>query len=141
MNISSNKPFAKSIRTARTGATTVEFALVAPVAFLLLFGALELGHANMVFHSAEAAAYEGARKGIIPGATAAECISEANDMLQLCRVRGATVTINPTTLTPNDASVTVRVEVPYRSNSIIVPFFTRSLVINRECKLSRERGN
>ncbi|MCU0718910.1 MAG: pilus assembly protein [Pirellula sp.] len=141
MNNPSSKFSAKSIRATRSGATTVEFAMVAPVAFLLLFGALELGHANMVFHSAEAAAYEGARKGIIPGATAAECIAEANDMLQLCRVRGATVTVNPATLSPNDANVTVRVQVPYRSNSIVVPFFTRSLVINRECKLSRERGN
>lgn len=132
---------ARSRRTLRCGLTAVEFALVAPVAFLLLFGALELGHANMVFHSAEAAAYEGARKGIIPGATATECIAGANDMLQLCRVRGATVTVNPAVLTPNDANVTVRVQVPYRSNSIVVPFFTRSLVINRECKLSRERGN
>jgi Flp pilus assembly protein TadG len=115
--------------------------MVAPIAFLLLFGSLELGHANMVFHSAEAAAYEGARKGIVPGATAAECIAEANEMLQLCRVRGGNVTVIPATLTPNDASVTVRIEVPYRSNSLIVPFFTRSLVINRECRLSRERGN
>jgi Flp pilus assembly protein TadG len=141
MKVPSNMSLARSMRTARCGATAVEFALVAPVAFLLLFGALELGHANMVFHSAEAAAYEGARKGIIPGATATECIAEANDMLQLCRVRGATVTVNPAVLTPNDANVTVRVQVPYRSNSIVVPFFTRSLVINRECKLSRERGN
>ncbi|MCU0712460.1 MAG: pilus assembly protein [Pirellula sp.] len=141
MNTSSTRPIVKSSRSTRRGATTVEFAMVAPIAFLLLFGSLELGHANMVFHSAEAAAYEGARKGIVPGATAAECIAEANEMLQLCRVRGGNVTVIPATLTPNDASVTVRIEVPYRSNSLIVPFFTRSLVINRECRLSRERGN
>ncbi|XZE22546.1 TadE family protein [Pirellulaceae bacterium SH449] len=125
----------------RQGATAVEFAMTAPIAFLLLFGALELGHANMVYHSAEAAAYEGARKGIVPGATAAECISQTDDMLRLCRVRGATVTVTPNNLTPADLNVTVRVEVPYRDNSIVVPFFTRNLVINRECKLSRERGN
>ncbi len=59
MNIPLNMPIARSKRTTRSGVTTVEFAVVAPVAFLLLFGALELGHANMVFHSVEAAAYEG----------------------------------------------------------------------------------
>lgn len=137
----SNMLKSRPSRSARSGATTVEFAMVAPVAFLLLFGALELGHANMVFHSVEAAAYEGARKGIIPGANAAECIAASNDMLQLCGVRGATVTVEPAVLAPSDTSVTVRIQVPYRSNSIVVPFFTRSLEINRECKLSRERGN
>lgn len=141
MNNESMKTKKRYRRSQRHGVTTVEFALVAPIAFLLLFGALELGHANMVFHSAEAAAYEGARKGIIPGASAAECIAEANGMLQLCRVRGANVSVIPATITPNDTEVTVRVEVPYSSNSIIVPFFTRNLVVNRECKLSRERGN
>jgi Flp pilus assembly protein TadG len=141
MNRPKNMSVAKSKLTTRSGVTTVEFAVVAPVAFLLLFGALELGHANMVFHSAEAAAYEGARKGIIPGATASECVAAANEMLQLCRVRDATVSITPATLTPSDANVTVRVQVPYRSNAIVVPFFTSNLVIDRECKLSRERGN
>lgn len=141
MNIPLKMPIARSKSTTRSGVTTVEFAVVAPVAFLLLFGALELGHANMVFHSVEAAAYEGARKGIIPGATASECVAAANEMLQLCRVNGATVSVNPTTLTPSDANVTVRVQVPYRSNSIVVPFFTSNLVIDGECKLSRERGN
>ncbi|MFN7875099.1 MAG: TadE/TadG family type IV pilus assembly protein [Pirellula sp.] len=141
MNIPSIISIVRSKRTTRSGATTVEFAVVAPVAFLLLFGALELGHANMVFHSAEAAAYEGARKGIIPGATASDCTAAANEMLQLCRVSGATVSVIPATLTPSDANVTVRVQVPYSSNSIVVPFFTSNLVIDRECKLSRERGN
>lgn len=141
MNIPLNMSIARSKCTTRSGATTVEFALVAPVAFLLLFGALELGHANMVFHSAEAAAYEGARKGIIPGATASECVAAANEMLQLCKVSGATVSVTPSTLSPSDAHVTVRVQVPFRNNSIVVPFFTSNLVIDRECKLSRERGN
>lgn len=141
MNPSKKKIKTESRSSPRRGATAVEFAMTAPLAFLLLFGALELGHANMVYHSAEAAAYEGARKGIVPGATAAECISQTDEMLRLCRVSGATVTVTPNNLTPADPSVTVRVEVPYRSNSIVVPFFTRNLVINRECKLSRERGN
>jgi hypothetical protein len=139
MKLSKKRIKTQMTMSNRRGATAVEFAMTAPIAFLLLFGALELGHANKVYHSAEAAAYEGARKGIVPGATAAECISD--DMLRLCRVRGATVTVTPNNLTPADPSVTVRVEVPYRNNSIVVPFFTRNLVINRECKLSRERGN
>jgi len=141
MNSYPRNPLAPPMQNIRRGVTTVEFALVAPLAFLLLFGALELGHVYMVSHTAEAAAYEGARRGIIPGATAAECIAEANDLLQLCRIRGATVTVTPAILSTSDANVTVRIEVPYSSNSLIAPFFARNIVVNRECKLSRERGS
>jgi hypothetical protein len=125
----------------RQGATAVEFALTAPLVFMLLFGSLELGHANMMYHTAEAAAYEGARKGIIPGATAADCVAAANDLLAITRTRGATVTVVPSTLTSSDEKLTVQIEIPYSRNSITVPFFTRSLTIRRECTLSRERSN
>ncbi|MEZ6075910.1 MAG: pilus assembly protein [Pirellulaceae bacterium] len=54
----------------RSGVTTVEFAMTAPLLFMLLYAALELGHANMTFNAVEAACYEGARVGIVPGAKA-----------------------------------------------------------------------
>ena len=57
----------------RRGTTTVEFALTAPIVFFLLMGAIELSRANMLRHTTVVAATEGARNGIIPGATSAEC--------------------------------------------------------------------
>ncbi len=127
-------------RTNRSGAVAVEFALTVPILFSLLLGSLELGHASMVLNTAEAACYEGARMGIIPGASVVECEQAARQKLTSCKIRNAQITVTPNNLESFTPTVTVRIVVPYSSNAITVPFFTRSLVIQRECTLTRERA-
>jgi Flp pilus assembly protein TadG len=124
----------------RRGAVVVEFAFTAPLAFLLLFGALELGHANMVFHVAEAAAFEGAREGIVPGASAADVESAVERILEISHVRGATVQVTPSNLSVLTTHIQVDVDVPYSQNTLIPPFFTQGLIVQRGCKLTREEG-
>ena len=75
----------------RRGVTAVEFAMTAPILFLMLYVALELGHANMTFNAVEAACYEGARIGIVPGAQAADCQAAAQRILSISKIRGASV--------------------------------------------------
>jgi len=123
----------------RRGATAVEFAMTAPLVFLLLFGALELSHANMVFNTTEAAAYEGARQGIVPGASAADCVTAAERILSISRIRGATVTVTPADLRTDTNTLTVSITVPYAANTIVVPTFTRTLQISGACELNREK--
>ena len=123
----------------RSGAAAVEFAMTAPLLFLLLLGALELGHANMIFNAAEAAAYEGAREGIVPGATSAESVAAANSLLQVSGVEGATVTTVPANFDTDSDQIEVRVVVPYNENALMAPFFTRGLRIDRQCTLQREK--
>ena len=53
----------------RTGATTVEFAITVPILFSLLFTAFEFSRMNVIRQTAVNAAYEGARRGIVPGAS------------------------------------------------------------------------
>ncbi|QDV25016.1 TadE/TadG family type IV pilus assembly protein [Aureliella helgolandensis] len=122
----------------RRGVVSVEFALTAPLLFLLLFAALELGHANMVLNTAEAAAYEGARVGIIPGATAAECQAAANRILDVCSVHGAQVVVTPANLNLATDTVAIDISVPYSQNTMGIANFTGSLVISRRCELTRE---
>ncbi len=122
----------------RCGVATVELAMTLPLLFLLLYAALELGHANMVFNATEAACYEGARVGIVPGAKASECAAAAQRILNISRIRGASVTVTPSNLGTRSASVQVRVQVPYVNTSIIAPTFTRLLIIDRTCELVRE---
>ncbi len=124
----------------RRGAVAVEFALTAPLLFLLLFGAAELGHANMVFNVAEAAAYEAAREGIVPGATADECELAAQRVLDISSIRGAKIEIEPRNLKDASKSVQVSISVPYNKNTVVAPFFSKGLVIERTCSLTRERG-
>ncbi|MCC7337917.1 MAG: pilus assembly protein [Pirellulaceae bacterium] len=123
----------------RSGVTTVEFAMTAPLLFMLLYAALELGHANMTFNAVEAACYEGARVGIVPGAKASECQAATERILAISKIRGANVTVTPSNLNTSTPSVQVRVTVPYAQTAIIPPTFTRLLTINRQCELVREQ--
>ncbi len=49
----------------RAGAVTVEFAVVAPLIFLLFLGGLELTAMNFVRQTASNASYEAARRAIV----------------------------------------------------------------------------
>lgn len=129
----------KHNQDTRRGVATVEFAMTAPVLFLMLYAALELGHANMVYNAVEAACYEGARVGIVPGASAAECQSAAQRILDLSNVRGARVTVTPANLNITTDTIRVNIAVPYAGTAIIPPTFTRLLNVNRRCELVREK--
>ena len=123
----------------RRGATIAEFAIVAPVFFVLLFTGIEFSVLNTIRSTAINAAYEGARKPVIPGASAATGITEAERIMAIIGVSNLTVTVTPTTLTDETREVTVQVSVPYDSNAIIMPWFTGGLVINSQSTLRTER--
>jgi len=55
------------VRTGRRGAATVEFALVAPLLFLLILGMMEFGRVMMVQNLLDNAARNGCREGVIAG--------------------------------------------------------------------------
>lgn len=124
---------------SRRGVTAVEFAMAAPVLFLMLYAALELGHANMTFNTVEAACYEGARVGIVPGAQAADCIAAAERILAISKIRGASVSVVPPSLDTPSNSVQVRITLPYADTAVMPATFTRLVTINRQCELVRER--
>src|SRR5690606_21432947 len=73
----------------RRGAALVEFALTAPLLFFILFASLEFARANMLRNTVEMAAYEGARRGIVPGATAEDVRDAARFPLTTIFVRNA----------------------------------------------------
>jgi len=123
----------------RTGATAVEFAIVAPLFFLILFAMFEFSRANVLRHTADNAAYEASRKAIVPGATADQAIAEANRLLTAVGARGASVSVNPPVLGIDTRSVTVTVEVPMDQNALVLPRFTSSMVLRAESTLRTER--
>ncbi|HYO24041.1 MAG TPA: TadE family protein [Lacipirellulaceae bacterium] len=127
-------------RHARRGATVVEFAIVAPLFFLLLLAAFEFGRLNVIRHTADNAAYEAARLAMVPGATAGEAIAEATRILRIVGTRGARVTVDPGTLSPTDEQITVTVDVPLDQNGWITPRFTRSRTLRASSTLRAERA-
>jgi Flp pilus assembly protein TadG len=122
----------------RRGALTVEFALTVPLVFLLLFGAIELLYVNMVRCSAEAAAYDGARRAVVPGATADDARAAAQFVLDTISIRGEQVTVSPDPITDSADEVTVTIEIPLDSNSLVSPRYAKGRTLRRSCTLQRE---
>ena len=74
--------------SSRRGAVTVEFSLVAAVAFLLIFASIEFARINVIRHTADNAAYEAARRTIVPNATAQDAIDRAQLIMRAVGARG-----------------------------------------------------
>lgn len=127
-------------RSTRRGAAAVEFAIVAPVFFILVIAAFEFGRINVIRHTADNAAYEAARRSMVPGATAAEATAEAQRILRIVGTRGAKVSVNPATLGPDVDKITVTVDVPMNQNGWITPRFTRTTTIRATSTLRTERA-
>lgn len=123
----------------RRGAVTVEMAVTAPILFLLLFAALEFASMNNMRHSVDNAAYEAARRGIVPGATTAAVVNEANTIMGYVGARNATVTVVPNAFDDNTPELTVTVSVPIAGNGWVTPFFYDPAdTIVGQCRLRRE---
>jgi len=138
-NYSKTRLRRKPPRTDRTAAVVVEFAICAPILFLFFFASLEFSRVNMIRQSVENAVYEGARRGIVPGATAANCRASSQVVLNSISARDATITVTPSVITKDSPEVTVAVSVPVNSNSWVVPFFFKDRVISSRMTLRRER--
>lgn len=124
---------------SRRGTTTVEFALTAPILFLLLMGAIEFSRANMLNHSAVVAATEGARRGIVPGASAAECKQSAESELSAVGFPAATVVVTPTVIVAETTQVTVDITVPMSgANGFVLQKFLSGAEIRKSVTLQRE---
>jgi Flp pilus assembly protein TadG len=123
----------------RTGAVVTEFAICAPILFLFFFASLEFSRVNMIRQSVENAVYEGARRGIVPGAKVADCKASAQAVLNSISASGSTITVTPSVITKDSPQVTVAVSVPVNNNSWVFPVFFKDKTIASEMTLNRER--
>lgn len=135
----------KTRRADRRGASAVEFAIVGPVVFLVIFGCLELVRLGMLQGIAEDAAYEAARFVMVPGATKDEGVAEANRLLALLGTQNATVIVDAygaDGLQPeiNDFTrrVTVSIEIPVADNALIIPKYATNRNISTSSTLTFE---
>ena len=105
-------------RLPRRGAAVAEFAIVAPVFFLMVVGFIEFGRALMVQQVLVNASRVGARQAITTGATSAQVQSAVQTYTSNLSVNGVTVTVspNPSTAAAGTA-ITVDTTVPFSSVS------------------------
>ena len=124
-------------RKSRGGAAAVEFAMVAPLLFLMVWGCIELTRYNLMKNVTYHAAFESARIGVKPGATVEDIIAEATfQMKYVCDE--CTVTVTPSEIDMNTAEITVSVQVDIRQQGLVAvqyfdnPILEASFTIRRD---------
>ena len=121
------------------GAVAVEMAITLPILFIFLFAALEFCGMNNLRHTADNAAYEGARKGILPGATAVDVTNEAQRIMTAIGAQNVTVSVTPAVLTEDTPELEVLVNVPIAGNGWIAPIYFRGrTALTGRCLMIRE---
>jgi Flp pilus assembly protein TadG len=135
----------RTCRRNRRGAAAVEFAFVAPVFILLVFGMIEFGRAIMVQQVMTNAAREGARVAVLDSTTPTHdtVVSKVTTYLQNSGISGATVTLNPTEPTAstvkNGDPITVTITIPYTSVSWMPsPWFLKTTTLTARSVMRRE---
>ena len=126
----------------RKGTTLVEFAIVAPLVFLFIFGLVEFGRMVMVHQIITNAAREGARRGILEQTTADEVHTIVDNYLAGSSISGAAVTVTPGSFdqvgfgTP----ITVGVSVPFDQVSWLpAPWFLGGVNLSVQSTMRAER--
>jgi Flp pilus assembly protein TadG len=139
-------PAAKSRRSQRSrGAAVVEFAIVAPILFLVvILPTFEFGRGLMVAELATNAARAGCRVGILPGNSNATITSAVSTALTSQGIANITTTVNVngtvadvSTAATGD-NITVTVSVPYDANSWIPGRFLGGTSISGTQTMRRE---
>lgn len=126
----------KTCQADRRGATAVEMAMVSTVLFLVLMGGIEMSRVAMLRHSADYAAYLGARVGIISGADAPDVEARVQQHLSDLGIGNAIVTVTPPSIVEATEKVQVDVAIPMSGNSWLMPHFYSGDVTGRSTLLT-----
>jgi Flp pilus assembly protein TadG len=125
-------------RPTRSGAATVEFAVVAPVLLFTVFGIFELGRVFMVMELLTEGARRSCRVALIEGTSSAKIKQAATDCLSVVGISNETIgisvndapidSVDPTTM-PAGTEITVTVSVPVSKITWMPsPFFTQGTI-------------
>ena len=110
-----------SRRSNRRGVTAVEFALVAPLFFLLILAFIEFGWAMMASGILTNAAREGARTAALDGAEVADVAAAVNRYLNAGGLPSVTPSVspNPPSAATAGQNVTVTASLPFSQISLV----------------------
>lgn len=101
----------------RKGATTVEFAIVAPVLFLLVFSIFELARLMMFSGNVNTALLTGVRQASLATSTATEVDDLIREELRRYGIVEAQISFTPSDYSPSDNLVQIDIEVPVNSTN------------------------
>lgn len=119
----------------------VEFALVAPLLFTVVFGSIEFGRALLVTQSLEEAARSGCRVAVLRGATTSEVQAEVDRILGPAGISKYTLDVEPTSIVSAERwdPVTVTVTANFADMSWLpLPRFFSGRTYVSSCTLPKE---
>ncbi|MFO0912904.1 MAG: TadE/TadG family type IV pilus assembly protein [Pirellulales bacterium] len=111
----------------------VEFAIVAPLFIMLVFGIMEFGRMVMVQQVLANAVREGARVAVLDGATATSITTSVNRSLNMASVPNAIVTVSPSN--PSTAALGDPITVTARLTYGQVSWLPAPMYVSREHSL------
>jgi Flp pilus assembly protein TadG len=134
---------AKNRRKRRRGAAAVEFAIVAPVFFLLVIGIIEIGRALMVQQVLINASRVGARQAAVAGSTTSSVTSAVKDYAKSVAVPNVSVSVTPDPAAAKSGdTMTVTTSVSYNNVSWLAkPWFLGGKTLTSSSKMRKEGFN
>ena len=110
----------------RSGAVVTELAIVSPILVFLVLVTVSICNLIFLKQSLTVAAFEAARVAIIPGATTQDIELQAQQICQIRRVNGATVTISPVDFQnqPYGEFISVTVSAPSNQTNVDLGFLS-----------------
>ncbi len=123
---------------SRLGAVTVEFALCVSIFFMFVFGMLELSRYIYVGHAVQMVAYESARAGVTPGASAADVQTRCDNLMAATGVRNYTMVMNPAEINHLTENVSVTILCNFGENSWVPPTYLTDRLITSTISLQHE---
>ncbi len=104
------------ISKERSGLVSLEMAITIPIVLMMFMGTIEFSRVAMLRHTLDNAAYEAARAGIVPGATADQVRAEATRVLSVVRASDFVVEVFPEEITDNTDQLSIVITAPIRTN-------------------------
>jgi Flp pilus assembly protein TadG len=125
----------------RRGVAAVEFACVAPLFVLLIFGLIEYGRMVMVQQLLTNGAREGVRVGVLDGSTETKVKAAVNSYLTAAHITNTTTTVapNPPSSATANSPVSVTVSVGFNDVSWLPsPFYLGGQTLSFTAVMRRE---
>lgn len=125
----------------RLGAAAVEFAIVAPIFFFLVFGIIEFGRVMLVKNVITNASRDAARVAVIDGTSSEEVEEVARVYSEAGTVADVTVTISPSNISTatHGTPITVTVSVNFNDVSWLpTPAILKDVSISGSTTMRRE---
>lgn len=126
-------------RDSRRGAAVVEFAIIAPLFFLLVVGCIEFGRALMVQQILTNASRVGAREAITLNSTESEVINATSSYATNASLSGVVVSVNPSPAAAQAGDmITVNISVPFGNVSWMPTWFLGGTTLNASSVMRKE---